>query len=210
MMNCVLCDSPIRKFFQTNDKKNYHECSCCGLIFLDCNDRLSYEDEKARYESHQNSPTDISYRNFLNQLFQPLSQKINKNNIGLDFGCGPGPTISKMFQENGLKMDIYDPIFFPNDYALKSQYDFISCTEVVEHLFDPAKTLNLIDLILKKSGWLGVMTKIYDKSIIFEDWYYRKDPTHVAFYSKQTLETIADMMDWKCEIHSDNVVLFQK
>ncbi len=54
------------------------------------------------------------------------------------------------------------------------------------------------------------MTKIYDKSIIFEDWYYRKDPTHVAFYSKQTLETIADMMDWKCEIHSDNVVLFQK
>ena len=107
-------------------------------------------------------------------------------------------------------MDIYDPIFFPNDYALKAQYDFISCTEVVEHLFDPAKTLNLIDLILKKSGWLGVMTKIYDKSIIFEDWYYRKDPTHVAFYSKQTLETIADMMDWKSEIHSDNVVLFQK
>ena len=81
MMNCVLCDSPIRKSFQTNDKKNYHECSRCELIFLDCNDRLSYEDEKARYESHQNSPTDISYRNFLNQLFQPLSQKVNKDNI---------------------------------------------------------------------------------------------------------------------------------
>ena len=83
MTNCVLCDSPIRKSFQTNDKKNYHECSSCGLIFLDCNDRLSYEDEKARYESHQNSPTDISYRNFLNQLFQPLSQRINKDNIGI-------------------------------------------------------------------------------------------------------------------------------
>ncbi|GIR87666.1 MAG: hypothetical protein CM15mP86_11250 [Gammaproteobacteria bacterium] len=92
---------------------------------------------------------------------------------------------------------------------MKAQYDFISCTEVVEHLFDPAKTLNLIDLILKK--WMvRSHDKIYDKSIIFEDWYYRKDPTHVAFYSKQTLETIADMMDWKCEIHSDNVVLFQK
>ena len=54
------------------------------------------------------------------------------------------------------------------------------------------------------------MTNFHDDSITFEDWYYRKDPTHVVFYSLETVSTIASMMAWSCEIPSQNVVLFQK
>ena len=55
-----------------------------------------------------------------------------------------------------------------------------------------------------------MMTNFYDESIPFKDWYYRKDPTHVVFYSLETVSTIASMMTWSWEIPSQNVVLFQK
>ena len=54
------------------------------------------------------------------------------------------------------------------------------------------------------------MTNFYNDSIDFEDWYYRKDPTHVVFYTEQTLEAIAVMMTWSIEIPANNVVLYKK
>ena len=89
-------------------------------------------------------------------------------------------------------------------------YDFISCTEVLEHVFDPAKVIFDLNKILKKDGWLGIMTNFYDENIDFASWYYRKDPTHVAFYSKETLTHIASNMSWTLEFPDKNIVLFKK
>ena len=105
---------------------------------------------------------------------------------------------------------MYDPFFFPNKNVLLRKYKFITCSEVVEHFFNPYEEFDKINNLLDNNSWFGVMTTFLQRDDLFEDWYYRKDPTHVAFYAKQTLEMIADMMYWKCEIHSDNVVLFQK
>ena len=44
----------------------------------------------------------------------------------------------------------------------------------------------------------------------FGQWYYRKDPTHVAFYQPKTFEVIASMMDWSYEIPTKDVVIFKK
>ena len=129
---------------------------------------------------------------------------------GLDFGCGPGPALAKMFNDAGYIMDIYDPYFFPNETIFSKLYDFISCTEVLEHVFDPAKVIFDLNKILKKDGWLGIMTNFYDENIDFASWYYRKDPTHVAFYSKETLTNIASNMSWTLEFPDKNIVLFKK
>jgi hypothetical protein len=67
-----------------------------------------------------------------------------------------------------------------------------------------------LDSLLEEGGWLGIMTNFYNNSIDFEDWYYRKDPTHVVFYTEQTLEVIALMMTWSIEIPANNIVLFKK
>jgi hypothetical protein len=67
-----------------------------------------------------------------------------------------------------------------------------------------------LDSLLEEGGWLGIMTNFYNNSIDFEDWYYRKDPTHVVFYTEQTLEVIALMMAWSIEIPANNIVLFKK
>ena len=84
------------------------------------------------------------------------------------------------------------------------------CTETAEHFYEPNKEFMRLDSLLEKGGWLGVMTNFYNDSIDFEDWYYRKDPTHVVFYTEQTLEVIALMMTWSIEIPANNIVLFKK
>ena len=64
--------------------------------------------------------------------------------------------------------------------------------------------------MLKKSGWLGIMTSFFSSDISFKSWHYIRDPTHVVFYTINTFEYIAQQYNWKCEINSQNVVLMQK
>ena len=76
--------------------------------------------------------------------------------------------------------------------------------------FNPALVIFDLNKILKKDGWLGIMTNFYDENIDFASWYYRKDPTHVAFYSKETFRNIASTMSWTLEFPDNNIVLFKK
>ena len=64
--------------------------------------------------------------------------------------------------------------------------------------------------MLVKGGLLGVMTAFLIDEKDFGQWYYRKDPTHVAFYKPKTFEVIASMMNWTYEIPERDVVLFKK
>ena len=54
------------------------------------------------------------------------------------------------------------------------------------------------------------MTDFITTEDAFDRWYYRRDPTHVVFYSEKTFEVIADQRGWNCEIPSKNIVLFKK
>ena len=115
-----------------------------------------------------------------------------------------------MFKEDGYIIDLYDPYFFPDVSCLNKKYDFITCTETVEHFYSPNKEFHTLNSLLEVGGWLGIMTNFYDDSINFNDWYYRKDPTHVVFYTEETFKFIASMMSWRIEIPTKNVVLFKK
>ena len=107
-------------------------------------------------------------------------------------------------------MDVYDPFFFKDDLIFSKKYDFITCTETMEHFFDPAKEIKRLDKMLAKEGVLGLMTNFLSDEKGFEQWYYRKDPTHVVFYRPRTFEIIANMMDWGYEVPEKDVVLFKK
>lgn len=82
----------------------------------------------------------MGYRRFLARLANPLVERIGAAPLsGLDFGSGLGPTLSVMLTELGYNMAIYDPYFAPNREALEQQYDFVTCTEAIEHFYLPAK-----------------------------------------------------------------------
>lgn len=107
-------------------------------------------------------------------------------------------------------MSDYDPFFFPDESLLSRRYDFVVCTEVLEHLRRPDEALATLDRILKPGGRLGVMTGVLEDDATFRDWWYRRDFTHIAFYRPETLEFIARERNWVFARPSRDVALFQK
>ena len=188
----------------------FFHCEVCDLIFKDPSKRLSPEQEKARYQTHQNSPSDQGYRDFLTRLLKPLSKTLTANASGLDYGCGPGPTTSVILEEQGFSVQNYDPLFAPKEELLNKQYDFITCSETAEHFYNPKKEFEKLNTLLKPEGWLGVMTSHWSSLEEFPSWYYHRDETHVVFYHPQTMNFVAKEHNWKAQHPAPNVTLFQK
>ena len=140
----------------------------------------------------------------------PLVERLNANSKGLDFGCGPGPALADILVKDGYEVDLYDPFFFPNQNIFSNQYDFITCTETVEHFHNPFEEFKKLDDLLIKGGLLGIMTNFLTEEEAFEKWYYRRDPTHVTFYSEETFEVIGEQRNWELEIISKDIVIFKK
>ena len=180
------------------------------VIFLDPKFRLSPSEEKYRYQQHNNGIYDEKYRLFLSKLYKPLKGRLKQGSRGLDFGCGPGPALAQMFKEDGFHVDLYDPFFFKDESIFSETFDFITCTETIEHFFEPAEEFKKLDKILTKEGYLAIMTTFLEEEKDFGQWYYRKDPTHVVFYQLQTFKVIASNMNWTLEIPEKDVVLFKK
>ena len=209
-MICNLCRSNAAASFETTDNKIYWSCTFCGCKYLDKSFFIDLQEEEKRYLEHNNDVKDKEYRKFLSKLSHPLKEKIYHGCDGLDFGCGTGPALADMLIEEGFKVSLYDPFFYPEKDVLSKQYDFITCTETAEHFYDPFKEFNALNDRLKPGGWLGVMTSFLTSDEKFENWYYRRDPTHVTFYCEKTFQVIASQRNWKCEIKSKDIVLLQK
>jgi SAM-dependent methyltransferase len=208
--NCPLCREEANEEFYQDQRRNYILCRRCQLVFVPPAQYLPETDEKVAYDHHQNSPTDPDYRRFLSRLFLPLQDRLVPQSHGLDFGSGPGPTLSIMFEEIGHTVTIYDYFYAKNPVALQQTYDFITATEVVEHLHDPATILPQLWTLLKPGGCLGLMTKLVRNQEAFATWHYKNDLTHVCFFSRATFEWLADQWETKVEFFHSDVILFSK
>ena len=118
MRRCPLCHAQEPALYHQDRRREYYQCATCALVFVPSEQHLSAADEKAEYDQHQNSPQDTGYRRFLGRLFNPLATKLAPGARGLDFGCGPGPTLSVMFEEAGFDIDVYDIFYAPHDAHL--------------------------------------------------------------------------------------------
>ena len=190
--------------------REFWECENCNLAFVPSEFHLPVSAEIERYLMHDNDPADDGYRQFLSRLWEVLKPRLSDGSTGLDFGCGPGPALAEMMSEDGFKVNLYDPHFFPDRSSLDWQYDFVTCTETAEHLRAPLETFELIDSLLVGGGHLGVMTGMLDDRGEFASWYYQRDPTHIAFYTKQTMSWLGWKMGWEVEFPAPNVTIFMK
>ena len=207
---CPLCRSgSVAPLGRVHDR-DYFDCASCGLVFMHPADRPSPEAERTRYETHRNDPRDEGYRAFLGRLFVPLLERVPEGARGLDYGSGPGPTLSRMLAEAGRPTLDYDPYFADDAALLDDTYAFVTCTETAEHFFDPAAEFARLDALLEPGGWLGVMTTMRDDARPFAGWWYARDPTHVCFYRPRTMQWIADAFGWTLEMPQPNVALFGK
>ena len=136
-MKCVVCHEKLKKVYKIIDNKRYWKCDICFAIFLEKKHYLNKTLEKKHYLKHQNYIANPGYRKFLSKLSDPLIKELSNGDEGLDFGCGHGPALADILINNGFKVQLYDPFFFPDKKVFNKQYDFITCTETVEHFFDP-------------------------------------------------------------------------
>ena len=106
-------------------------------------------------------------------------------------------------------MDRYDPYFAPTPLHEKS-YDFITCTEVVEHFRAPLIELKKMCSMVQEGGWIGIMTQLRDSHRNDPTWWYLRDRTHVSFYSAKTFEWIARALDLKIHSLDQSVIVMRR
>lgn len=209
-MNCLLCQGDA-SHFHSDRQRRYFRCADCQLIFADPASQLPPQQERAVYDQHQNHPGDAGYRRFLSRLAEPLMAKLMPGQQGLDFGCGPGPTLALMLTEAGFPCANYDPYYRPDAELLARRYDFVTCSEVVEHFCRPHDSWRQLAQLVRPGGWLAVMTKRASGSLdAFRRWHYKNDPTHVAFYAEATFAYLARQGGFSLEFAGADVVLMQR
>ena len=210
MKICKVCKNNKIEFFLNVEGLDYWQCTLCNATMLDPIKYISSNKEKKHYLKHNNEINDTRYRIFLSNLIEPLKHKISIDDMGLDYGCGYAPALADILKKDGFKVELYDPFFFKNENIFCRKFNFITCSEVVEHFFKPYEEFNKIYSLLATNSWLDIMTSFMIEDYLFENWHYRRDPTHVVFYKKITFEIIAYQRDWKINFPSKNIVLFNK
>lgn len=205
--SCTLCHEVRR---QEQLLRAFFNCSHCLAIHVPKHFHLPAALEKAEYDKHQNFPHDEGYRRFLSRIYEPLLQRIDAPASGLDFGCGPGPVLAMMLEEAGHRMARYDLFYYPDEQVLQQSYDFITATEVVEHLSAPVEVLDRLWSLLRPGGVLGLMTKRVTDIQAFATWHYKNDPTHITFFHERTLQWLANRWRCECELVGSDVVFFRK
>lgn len=210
MDTCPLCACNDITYYFEDKRRRYLQCAECDLVFVHKDDQLSLDDERAIYDLHQNALEDEGYRKFLSRVVDPLTALLKTGAKGLDFGCGPGPLLALMLQEQGAKVSKYDPFYYPDTCVLETTYDFVTATEVVEHFNFPKQGIEQLVSLLKKSSLLAVMTKRVRSKEAFSTWHYKNDLTHVAFFSDVTFRWIAQTYGLTEVYKSSDVIIFEK
>ncbi len=205
-MICTLCSSPL---INKRDKY-YYNCDVCKAIVMDEKFYLSAEDEKARYETHNNDVNDVGYQNFTLPITNYVVENLLPEHNGLDFGSGTGPVISSMLLKRGFDIVQYDPFFAPNRNVLNNRFDYIVSCEVFEHFHKPDIEIYNLMALLKNDGLLLIMTMLYNDQIDFKTWNYRNDATHVFIYRKETIEYIADRKKLEIIVLTDRLIVLKK
>ena len=205
---CPLCGEKVTLYFKDHWRR-YFQCSQCTLVHVEPIQWPDAQAERAHYDLHDNRVDDPGYRAFLARLATPLLQRLTPGSEGLDFGCGPGPTLATMLREADHRVALHDVFFHPNPSAFERQYDFITATEVLEHLHRPRETLERMWRCLKPGGWLGIMTRRLPKQAHFDRWHYRRDPTHVMFFAAATFRWLAERWGAEIELIGEDVVIFR-
>lgn len=194
MNKCIVCNQPTEVIKQRSFQIEYHYCENCEFLYKDPKFYISSDEEKAIYDSHENHVDDQNYIAYFQRFIDySLLPFIGKEAKGLDYGSGPEPVLATHLRRSyGLDITLYD--LFYHDVAIPkgATYDFITCTEVIEHIENPLEILQFFADHLKPGGVLALMTTFHKKDHeFFQNWHYMRDMSHISFFREKTLRYLA-------------------
>lgn len=200
-MKCRLCGGDCEEKFRTKIlgkyEIKYYLCNKCNFLQTE----TPYWLDEAYANPINDTDTGLVARNIL------LAKKntfllfflFNKNGKYLDYGGGYGLFV-RLMRDRGFDFYWMDP--YPKnllaqgfEYDKKAKIEALTAFELFEHLVDPLeeieKMLKISDTIIFSTNLINLETDTPD------NWWYfgREHGQHVSFYTKETLQYIAQKYD---------------
>jgi hypothetical protein len=195
---CLVCGKDAHKCFNETilHKYNisYYKCDYCGFLFTE----KPYWLNEAYESAINNSDTGVCVRNFLLQKFILALFRLffSKKNKFVDYAGGYG-LFTRLMRDKGYNyfwQDNYCQNLFAIgfEYNQELKYDALTAFEVFEHFTDPMselkKIIGLADTIIFTTNLMRT-----ECPNLKDWWYYGLDHgQHISFYTKKTLEYIAN------------------
>ncbi|NLL12496.1 MAG: class I SAM-dependent methyltransferase [Fibrobacter sp.] len=196
-MKCRVCENQSIEIAAQNKWRKFCYCDRCGLVFVPELYWISVEEEKKRYEQHNNNLENEGYVRFLKQIVDVVSniRKPSSSPRILDFGSGSSAVLTSLLIGNGFNCTAYDPLFDINIDDDGPSYDIIILCEVIEHLRNIEAEMEKIKRLLKDDGILIIRTRLYPSVEKIENWWYAQDKTHINFFASRTIDKIAGIIN---------------
>lgn len=209
-MKCTLCSAAVDPFYYyEKGHREYFQCTNCNAVLMNKAHYPSADEEIYRYESHNNDVNDPRYQKFVQPLVEKITEHYPPQTLGLDYGSGTGPVITKLLAEQGYQVNTFDPFFDNKPEVLSLHYDYIVSCEVIEHFHKPFEEFQKLRDMLKPNGALFLKTDPYTDDTDFHAWYYKSDETHVIFYHPDTMQWIRETFGFsKLEMDGRHFSLF--
>ena len=202
-MTCHICNKPTDIFMDEKTNIIYNHCKLCEYIFKSPDCYQSIEEQKRRYDLHENDEEHPGYRAYFERFLAYVMPLVGRPGTALDFGCGKSTLLASLLEERGISCDYYDPLYHPDTLDDSKKYELIVSTEVFEHLHDPKAVFSELLSRLCPGGYFAIQTQFHpNEAEAFKKWYYHQDPTHIVFFRPQTFIVLTQM--YGCEFVGDN------
>lgn len=206
----------------------YVKCNNCDMVYQ--NPRIAVDQIKEFYDGEYIAHRKKKNWGVLTPLYEWTMNKhdrdkekivtdyvnLNEKTEVLDVGCAVGTFllhINKIYNckisgvdfKEGLeypdfdKIEFYEGLFY--DQKIKEQrYDLVTMWHFLEHCYDPNKTLQMANKVLKKNGKLIIEVPRLD-SITFKlfgrKWPGVQAPQHTVLYDKKTFIAVLEKNGFK-------------
>lgn len=204
-MTCRICGAITRELLDVKFNNTYDVCERCEFIGIRLSDTISFDDERIEYDRHENTIENEGYVAMFKRFLEASVIPFKKNGTGFDFGSGPEPVLTQVIaRDYEFDMDHYDLHYQPIKVHSGKVYDVIVSTEVAEHLQQPMAVFRELVEHMKLGSIVAIMTLFHEGDDgKFLDWWYRRDVTHIAFYTPKTFAYIAKELGLKV-IYTDD------
>lgn len=174
--------------------RDFWRCQACELVAVPPSQQPDDAQARARYLTHRNEPDDAGYVAFLRPALEAVRRHTPSGGAVLDLGCGPNPVLAGLLSAGQFRVWAHDPLFGPELPAAAAgppPFDCVVATEVFEHFREPAADVARALGLLAPGGCLVVMTLLLQPDTDLASWWYARDLTHVAFFSRRTFQFVA-------------------
>jgi len=213
--HCMICggnDNENLSAYSLNLKGKFlSKCRRCNLVFQSPWES-NFNPELYEYYNQRSELRLKDLYNPLNELryiaLLDSFKKLVKGRRILDIGCGEGHFVSTAIKQGWLaigtelsrgaweickrsNLPVYNEDIY-SDKLIPSNFDLITCFEVIEHLADPIKFIKRAEELLKPSGVLYLTTPNFnslDRRVIGRSWRVIH-PEHLLYFTPVTIRDL--------------------